>query len=139
MRVILADERQEVRSALRLLLEQHPDFEVTGEALEAGDLAALVQQACPDLVLLDWDLPGLRPAEVLPAFRSRCPSLLIVALSGRPELRRPALSAGADAFVSKGDPPERLVAILRQCLDLTPSCGGVKQCPEVESPQKQTA
>jgi DNA-binding NarL/FixJ family response regulator len=40
------------------------------------------------------------------------PNLLVVVLSGRPEVRREALAAGADAFVSKVDPPERLLAAL---------------------------
>jgi DNA-binding NarL/FixJ family response regulator len=37
----------------------------------------------------------------------------VIALSGRSEARLAALSAGADAFVSKGDPPERLLAAIR--------------------------
>jgi DNA-binding NarL/FixJ family response regulator len=41
--------------------------------------------------------------------RTTCPGLLVIALSGRPAARRSAMAAGADAFVSKADPPERLL------------------------------
>ena len=43
------------------------------------------------------------------------PESFVVALSGLPEARREALAAGADAFVSKGDPPEKLLAAVRGC------------------------
>jgi DNA-binding NarL/FixJ family response regulator len=112
MRVLLADDQTKVRSALRLLLEQEPGLSVVGEAAEAEDLLAQVEVTQPDLVLLDWELPGLRTDDRLSALRALCPQLKVIALSGQPEARRAALSAGADAFVSKGEPPERLLAAL---------------------------
>jgi CheY-like chemotaxis protein len=45
--------------------------------------------------------------------RELCPGLPVIVLSGQPEVRRTALAAGADAFVSKADPPEQLLAALR--------------------------
>ncbi|NIO69112.1 MAG: response regulator [Anaerolineae bacterium] len=113
MRVLLADDQTKVRSALRLLLEQEPGLSVVGEAAEAEDLLAQVEATQPDLVLLDWELPGLRTDDRLSALRTLCPRLKVIALSGQPEARRAALTAGADAFVSKGDPPERLLTTLR--------------------------
>jgi DNA-binding NarL/FixJ family response regulator len=113
MRVLLADDQPKVRSALRLLLGQQPDLEVVGEAAEAESLLVQVKELCPDLVLLDWELPGFAADDLLPALREICPRVTVIALSGRPEARRAALAAGADAFVSKGDPPERLLAAVR--------------------------
>lgn len=116
MRVLLADDQPGVRSALRLLLEQEPGLTVVAEAAEAGELSALVQRTCPDLVLLDWELPGQHGADLLLALRSFCPSVSVVVLSGRPEARSAALLAGADAFVSKGDPPEQLLVTVKDCV-----------------------
>ena len=110
MRVLIADDQHRVRSALRLMLGQQPGMEVLGEAVDATGLLDWTRVACPDLVLLDWELPGLPGNGVLPALRTLCPHLGVIALSGRPEARRAALDAGVDAFVSKGDPPERLLA-----------------------------
>ena len=115
MRVLLADDQTKVRSALRLLLEQEPGLSVVGEAAEAEDLLAQAEATQPDLVLLDWELPGLRTDDQLSVLRALCPQLKVIALSGQPEARRAALSAGADAFVSKGEPPERLLAAVEDC------------------------
>ena len=115
MRVLIADDRSQVRSALRLLLTQQPDLVVVGEAVDAGQALALTEQRRPDLVLLDWDLPGRGDALSPAGLRALRPELSVVALSGRPEARRAALDAGADLFVSKGDPPERLLAAVDAC------------------------
>jgi len=115
MHVLLADDRPKVRFALRVLLEQQPGLEVVGEAADAEALLALAKEACPELVLLGWEWPGLRAVDLLPALREVCPDLFVIALSGRPEARRAALAAGADAFVSKTDLPERLLAAIADC------------------------
>ena len=123
MRVLIADDQPQVRSALRLLLRQEPDVTVVGEADDVEQALALVDEQRPDLVLLDWELPDLRvvgPAKpagdrLLPALRAHCPGARVIALSGRPEARQAALDAGADVFVSKGDPPERLLEAVDYC------------------------
>jgi DNA-binding NarL/FixJ family response regulator len=115
MRILLADNRSKVRFALRVLLEQRPELEIVGEAVDAEDLLTQVQVVCPDLVLLDWRLPSTTAADLLLALRGVCPDLHVIVLSERPETRRAALAAGADAFVSKADPPEQLLAIIADC------------------------
>jgi len=111
VRVFLADGRPRVRAALRLLLEQRPEFRIVGEVAEAGSLLAQMAAVCPHLLLLDWELRGFR-AELLPALRVQQPHLKVVAMSTRPEVRSLTLAAGVDAFVSKVDPPEHLLACL---------------------------
>jgi two-component system nitrate/nitrite response regulator NarL len=115
MRVLVADDHSEVRAALHLLLEQEPELTVVGDVVEAGGLLPQVETTCPDLLLLDWELPGLRAVEIVPALRALCPQLSVIALSGLPEARAAALSAEVDAFVSKGDPPECLLALVEEC------------------------
>jgi len=115
MYVLVADDQSRVRSALRLLLEQEPGIQVLGEAVDTTGLLDWVKAACPNLVLLDWELPGLGVDRLLPTLRELCPGLAVIALSGRPEARQAALDAGVDAFVSKGDPPERLLAAVNDC------------------------
>jgi DNA-binding NarL/FixJ family response regulator len=112
MRVLLADDQAKVRSALALLLTQEPDVEVVGEIGEVERLLTWVQATHPDLILLDWELPGDVSSNLFGILRAMCPRLKIIALSGLPEARQAALSAGADGFISKGDPPERLLATL---------------------------
>ena len=116
MRVLLADDQASVRSALRLLLEQDSDVHTVAEVADANDLLEQIGRSCPDLVLLDWELPGSKKLELLPSLRTKCPQLFVIVLSSHPEVRQVALSAGADAFVSKGDTPERLLAMLHDRL-----------------------
>ena len=68
---------------------------------------------------------GLRTSPVkqsgqglLATLREACPDLLVIVLSGRTEVRRAALGAGADAFVCKCDPPEQLLGAIADCLPL---------------------
>jgi DNA-binding NarL/FixJ family response regulator len=125
IRILLADDQPEVRSALRLLLEQEGGpWTVCGEVADAKGVIEIVGERCCDMVLLDWELPGLHPAlgkeptrsdgRVLSALRILHPHLLVVALSGRSEARQESVTAGADIFVSKGDPPENLLITLKE-------------------------
>jgi DNA-binding NarL/FixJ family response regulator len=95
------------------LLERQPGFEVVGEARSGRDLREQISPTRPDLVLLDWELPGERALDTLSNLRTMYPDLRVIALSGRPEARQAALQAGVDAFVSKADPPEHLLAAIR--------------------------
>ncbi|MCC6801954.1 MAG: response regulator transcription factor [Anaerolineae bacterium] len=119
MFVILADDQYDVRCALRLILEQEADLELASEAANSTELLAQLGDTCPDLLLLDWELPGLGVAELLAAARRQCPDVKIIALSGRPEACEQAMQAGVPGFVSKGDPPERLLEALRSVLRIS--------------------
>jgi DNA-binding NarL/FixJ family response regulator len=111
MNILLADNHTKVRSAMRLLLEQEPDVRVVGEAEEVETLLVQVRGNCPDLVLLDWEMPRMGPV-VLASMRALCPHTSVVALSSRPESRGEALAGGADAFVSKCDSPVDLLHVV---------------------------
>ena len=114
MRILLADDQPKVRFALRTLLERQPGFKVVGEASSGDDLRDQIEPAQPDLVLLDWELPGERALDTVYALRIMYPALRLIALSGRSEARQAALGAGVDAFVSKSDPPELLLAAIHR-------------------------
>jgi DNA-binding NarL/FixJ family response regulator len=115
MRIVVADEQPKVRFALRVLLGSKDGCEVVGEIESADDLLALAEESYPDLILLGWELPGLNAVGTLGALREICPSATVIALSGWPEARKDALAAGADIFVSKADPPERLLNAIDSC------------------------
>jgi DNA-binding NarL/FixJ family response regulator len=112
MRIVLADSQANVRFALRTLLERQNRVQVVGEAPDLGALIKQVGTSCPDLVLLDCGLRGAAWADLPSILRQACPGLAVVILSGQPGMRQAALAAGADAFVCKVDPPERLLAAI---------------------------
>jgi DNA-binding NarL/FixJ family response regulator len=88
-------------------------MEVVGEAEDAERLDRQIETLHPDVVLLDWWFKGRTTAALVAALKGRCPSLQVIVLSGRPEVRRAALSAGADAFISKIEPPGKLLVAIR--------------------------
>lgn len=114
MRVFLIDDQAQVRSALRKLLKHHLNMQVVGEAVDTRNLWTEVEAARPELLLVDWSALGSRPDEMLTVLRARYPRLPVVIMSGQPEVRRAALVAGADAFISKTDPPDHLLTALKQ-------------------------
>lgn len=113
--VLIADGRAHARSAMRLLLAHEPDIVVAGEAADLDETAALMASYRPDVVLLDWELVERNGESAMDGLRAASPESVLIALSGQPQARHEALAAGADAFVSKGDPPERLLAAVQEC------------------------
>jgi two-component system nitrate/nitrite response regulator NarL len=114
IKICIADSQSRVRFGLRVLLEQQPGWQVIEEFSEARELLERMHRDCPDLVLLDWELPGMPAEKTLPLLRQACPGLRVIALSGGHELRQAALWAGADAFASKMEPPEKLLVLIRE-------------------------
>lgn len=110
MKILLADDNPEVRSALRLLLEQEPILAMVMEVTDTQGLLAHLRENCPMVILLDWELPGLHSSDFLGLVRSRCPEMKVIALSSKFEARQEALAAGVDAFVSKAEPPEKILS-----------------------------
>jgi DNA-binding NarL/FixJ family response regulator len=115
MRVLIADDQPDVRSALRLLLQEEPGISAINEVTNCRQLLDWVQTEHADLLVLDWELPGANVSEFLPDLRDGHTGMSIVILNSRPQTRKAALAAGADDFVCKGDPPEHLLSALREC------------------------
>ncbi len=113
MRILIADRQPKVRFALSTLLKQQPGLEIVGEAANVEELLAAVRASWPDVVLLHWGLEGTAVTDLPPILRRICPGLRVIVLSARPEAAREAMAAGADAFISKVDQPERLLAAIQ--------------------------
>jgi DNA-binding response OmpR family regulator len=113
MRIVVGDRDVRVRSALKALLREEDGVTLVGESSDLPSLVIQIKELKPDVVLLDWELPG-RPAAALLLAQARLhrPPKVIV-LSARSESERESLAVGADAFVSKGDAPEALLAAFR--------------------------
>ena len=129
MRILIADDQERVRFALRVLLAQQPGLQVVGEASNGDALLAQVSAVAADLALVDWELPRLAEAGGLPGIHRSSPALQIIVLSSQPGVRQAALAVGGAAFVSKGEPPERLLTVIRRYATLTEP-GGSHVTPE---------
>jgi DNA-binding NarL/FixJ family response regulator len=113
-RVYVADALTEERSALRLMLLDL-NMEVIGEAADWATTLAQAPISFTDLLLIDWNLlPRVSPNLALDQLRKACPATLVIVLISHLDARQQAaLSAGADAFISKGETPERVSERLR--------------------------
>ena len=114
MRIILADPNQKTLWALKTLIDEEPGMEVIGEAVNAQQLQAVAEKSSADLVLLDKKLPGAEIEQQISELRNLQPRPVVVGMSSNNDDSRFMLKAGADAFLSKGERPDWLLAVLRQ-------------------------
>jgi len=113
-RVYIADAKSEERSALRLLLLDLK-MDVVGEAADWFTTLTHAPSTGLDMLLVEWELlPVNDGSQALAELRVACPRAIIVVLISHLDARhQAALSAGADAFISKGDTPDRVAENLR--------------------------
>jgi len=112
-RVYIADAKTEERSALRLVLFDL-NMDVVGEAADWATTLAQAPVRRTDMLLIDWNLLPTSPTSALDELRSACPAALVIVLISQLDARQQAaLSAGADAFISKDESPERVAERLR--------------------------
>jgi DNA-binding NarL/FixJ family response regulator len=90
------------------------NLEISGEAADWATILALAPTSRSDILLVDWDLLPNSPQAALGKLRKACPAALVIVLISHLDARQQAaLSAGADAFISKGETPERVAERLR--------------------------
>jgi DNA-binding NarL/FixJ family response regulator len=112
-RVFIANAKVEERSALRLVI-QDLEMEVASEAADWATTLAQAPLTQTDMLLIDWDLLPASPTLALDELRQACPGALVIILISHLDARQQAaVSAGADAFISKGEPADRVAERLR--------------------------
>jgi DNA-binding NarL/FixJ family response regulator len=112
VRLVIADDRERTRRAVRALLAAHPGFAVVGDASDGQQAIDQVEQLAPDVVILDLRMPRLDGISATTEIKRRWPGVRVVVHSLAVDRREDALAAGADAFVGKADPPDELLEAL---------------------------
>ena len=113
LRILIADDNPAIRSALALLLETRLNVIIVGVTDQMELLLTDVARLQPDIVILDWELPGLPEKSRIAALRMLQPTLKVVVTSSRPEVSQQALTPQADSYVSKTQPPEQVVQAIQ--------------------------
>ncbi|KGN33150.1 MerR family transcriptional regulator [Knoellia sinensis KCTC 19936] len=116
IRLLLADDQALVRGALSALLSLESDLEVVAEVGSGDAVLDAVRQHCPDVVLMDVEMPGLDGISGTQQVRAAFPGtrVLIVTTFGRPGFLRRAMQAGASGFVVKDTPAAQLADAVRR-------------------------
>jgi two-component system response regulator NreC len=113
--IVLADDHPVVRSALRMLLEAEPGFEVLAEAGDADTAIRYVRGHKPTVLILDLNMPGRSSLEAVPDIQKASPETEIVVLTmqNEPAFARKALQAGVRGYVLKEAADSELVQAVK--------------------------
>ena len=115
-RIVLVEDNQVFREALELLLGLRSDVEVVASAGDGTDAVPLCREHDPDVLLVDYRLPGLDGVEVTRAMRDACPQVAVVCLTASadpPEIDA-LLESGAVACLRKDQELVDIVAAIQR-------------------------
>lgn len=103
IRLLLVDDHEMVREGLKAILFEEPDFDIVGDAANAEQALALVEQLQPDVVLMDVRLPGTSGIEVCRIVAERFPQTAVIILTTFTDehLVAQCIQAGARGFIIK--------------------------------------
>jgi DNA-binding NarL/FixJ family response regulator len=118
-RILLVEDNAVYREALELLLGLRPDVEIAGSVADAETALEFCAEDCPDVVLLDYRLPGLDGVEATQILLGRFSALAVVCLTGlATERERQALiEAGAYACLTKDQELGEIVAAVHGAVE----------------------
>lgn len=115
IRVAIADDHAVMRAGLRLLVNSQADMDMVGEAGNHPDTRALARAAKPNVLILDWSMPGGQPMKLIEDLTREHPETRVVVLTMHedPAYARMSLAAGASGFVLKRSADTELLQAIR--------------------------
>jgi DNA-binding NarL/FixJ family response regulator len=115
IRVVLIEDNDVFRQALEMLLALRGEIEIAASESDGSRAVELCAELSPDVLLVDYRLPGLDGVQITRAVHGRCPEVAIVALTaaaGEREIQA-MLDAGAVACVRKDEPLDAIAEAIR--------------------------
>ena len=115
VRVLLADDHQLLREALRALLEKDATLEIVAETGDGLEVANLARQTRADVVCMDINMPGMNGIETTRRLIGICPEIKVIALSALTDQRYvlDMIDAGASAYVTKAAASDELLHAIK--------------------------
>jgi two-component system, sensor histidine kinase len=134
LRVVLADDHALVREGCARLLQESPGIQVVGEAADGTAAVELAIRERPDVLVLDYSMPGMDGAETTARVRAIVPGVKILVLTMHDSiaLATRMLRLGADGYVVKTEAADALVQAVRAVADgkrHVSACTGIKTPP----------
>ncbi|MEW6093169.1 MAG: response regulator [Chloroflexota bacterium] len=116
IRVLIVDDVAETRENVRKLLQFEADIDVVAAARNGKEAIQLSQEAAPDVVLMDINMPDMDGITATEQIRLKMPFIQVVILSvqGDQNYMRRALQVGARDFLTKPPMPDELVSAIRR-------------------------
>jgi DNA-binding NarL/FixJ family response regulator len=116
IRILIVDDHALVRGALTERVQREPDLEVVGNAGNADEAIALTLECSPDIILMDIDMPGMICFDAAREIASLRPETRVIFLSAflHDWYIQQALQVKARGYLTKREPPERVIAAIRE-------------------------
>jgi DNA-binding NarL/FixJ family response regulator len=116
IRILLVEDNQVFREALELLLGMRADIEVVASVGDGGEAVAACAKYRPDVVLMDYRLPGMDGVQATAAVREAHPQIAVVCLTASANAREieALYEAGAAACLTKDQELDEIVAALKR-------------------------
>lgn len=84
------------------------------EAADGYEAVELAEKFQPDVILMDARMPKMNGLEAVRHIKAKSHNIKIIVLSMYTDIKEEALAAGADAFISKSDPPEKIRELMKE-------------------------
>lgn len=116
IRVMLADDHAIVRSGLRRLLENYPNFEIVAEAEDGESAYSRFCETLPDVAVIDLSMPGMGGLEAIRRIMARHPTArtLVLSMHENAAFASQSIKAGARGYLAKSSLAEDLVLALTE-------------------------
>jgi DNA-binding NarL/FixJ family response regulator len=118
VRILLVEDNQVFREALELLLGLRGDVEVVASVGDGSDAVPAAREHQPDVVLMDYRLPGLDGVQATTALRAACPDIAVVCLTASANAREveALYAAGAFACLTKDQELDQIVDAIKRAV-----------------------
>jgi len=117
LKLLIVGDHRCARQSLRALFATWPAITAIREAVNGAEALRLTEDFRPDNVLIDEHTESMGGLEITQKVKERWPDIGVVILSMYSNLEPGALAVGADAFITKGEPPEVFMQIFEAIAD----------------------
>ena len=121
VRVVLVEDNEVFREAFELMLGMREEVEVVASTGDGGSALTAVLEHRPDVVLIDYRMPGLDGVETTTQLRAQLPSVAVVALTASADdvQRQELLAAGAVACLGMDEELDEIVAAIQKAAQMS--------------------
>jgi YesN/AraC family two-component response regulator len=112
--ILIVDDQPRARQGLRALIATWSRACEIREAANGREAIRLVEDACPDITLMDVRMPGIDGLQATREIKARQPQAKVILLSMYSGCQDEVLAAGAEVFLNKADVPKRLLQTLEE-------------------------